>query len=88
MSDVRQMKLLLSVKKQIEQEKASKWAELETAYAERLVLANNNHELRLKREVAQFLKGLHTDRAQKTEARIAVLELIEEERCVERVKQC
>ena len=88
MSDVRQMKLLLSVKKQIEQEKASKWAELETVYAERLVLADNNYELRFQREAAQLLKELHTDRAQKTDARIAVLEFIEKERCVGGVKQC
>ena len=32
MSDASQMKLLLSIKKQTEQQKASKWAELETTY--------------------------------------------------------
>ncbi len=88
MSGVRQMKLLLSVKKQIEQEKASKWAELEAIYAERLVLANNNHELRLQREAAQLLKEIHTHRAQKTDARISILECIEKERCVGGVKRC
>ena len=44
MSDARQMKLLLSIKKQTEQEKDSKWAELETTYAEKLALANNDNE--------------------------------------------